>query len=244
MKKFTLSILVAVLMCGVLYSPAQAITTETDSAKLIAELMAQIVELQAKVKKLQEQQGMMSGEVKAEVKKEMIKECIAFGTDLKIGDRGAEVEKLIKILGKEKKMEDSATNVFTEDVAAAVSKFQEKHASEILKPLGFKAGTGFLGARTRAKLNQLHGCSNAAEQIKKSAEKKIEALGQITITLQDGVSQADVEKLLAGYGLKVKSWFSGVNGGIISVPAGSEQKYIDKLTTYYPEKIKSAALSQ
>jgi hypothetical protein len=44
-------------------------------------------------------------------------------------------------------------------MAAAVTGFQEKYRSEILDPIGLAHGTGYVGARTRVKLNALYGCS-------------------------------------------------------------------------------------
>jgi len=37
----------------------------------------------------------------------------------------------------------------------AVIRFQEKYASEILEPLGLSKGTGYVGEKTREKINEL-----------------------------------------------------------------------------------------
>lgn len=47
------------------------------------------------------------------------------------------------------------TGNFDAATRAAVIRFQEKHAVEILAPLGLATGTGYVGAATRAKINQI-----------------------------------------------------------------------------------------
>ncbi len=48
---------------------------------------------------------------------------------------------------------------YTEEVASAVSGFQQKYASQILTPNKLTYGTGFVGASTRAEINSLSGCT-------------------------------------------------------------------------------------
>ena len=50
---------------------------------------------------------------------------------------------------------------FSESLASAVVAFQEKYASEILKPHGLARGTGYVGPSTRAKLNQIYKCDGS-----------------------------------------------------------------------------------
>ena len=84
--------------------------------------------------------------------------------NLQIGSTGGDVQRLQKFLndngftiarsgpgssGKE-------TRIYTDDVARAVTKFQEKYASRILKPYGYTRGTGTVGPSTISAINQLN----------------------------------------------------------------------------------------
>lgn len=84
--------------------------------------------------------------------------CYTFNSNLKIGARGAEISALQQALRKDgQTVNESGT--FDELTASAVSGFQAKYASEVLWPVGLKNSTGYVGPSTRAKLNQLYGCS-------------------------------------------------------------------------------------
>ncbi|NBD73639.1 hypothetical protein GVX82_01195 [Patescibacteria group bacterium] len=87
-----------------------------------------------------------------------------FTRDLSTGDTGADVMALQQFLNSVDGITVAAsgagspgmeTSYYGGLTAAAVSDFQEMYAGDILTPLGLTAGTGYLGASTRAKANEL-----------------------------------------------------------------------------------------
>lgn len=124
-------------------------------ATTATELQAQINALMTQIQALQTQLTQVQGTT--------VQWCHDFNVNLKYGDSGEEVYSLQTALIKEGFSvgnDEQSKKYFGEMTASAVSGFQQKYADEILTPLGLKYGTGYVGKSTRAKLNQLYGCSS------------------------------------------------------------------------------------
>jgi len=146
--------LLSIAILAIFISLFSAAAPEAKAATM-EELQAQIANLLKQIAQLQAQIGQSESK--------QVEWCYDFNANLRIGDAGTAVCSLKTALQKEgfeaevEKTEEGSCK-FSEEMASAISGFQQKYADEILKPLDLKYGTGFLGKSTRAKLNKLFGC--------------------------------------------------------------------------------------
>jgi len=133
------------------------------SEMTILEFQAKIAEISAAVKKLQTQ---LLAQLKGGIPNIANCTIASFTRNLKQGDVGDDVKCLQIILNSSVDTKVATTGAgspgnettyFGLLTKAAVIKFQEKYASEVLASWGLTKGSGLVGSTTRAKLNALLG---------------------------------------------------------------------------------------
>jgi hypothetical protein len=84
--------------------------------------------------------------------------CVKIASDLSYGSSGPEVvclQEFLKAQGNSIYPEGVVSGNYLDLTRAAVIRFQEKYASEILAPSGLNFGTGYVGSATRKVINRL-----------------------------------------------------------------------------------------
>ena len=121
--------------------------SETDQA-LLQQILAKIALLKAEIAKLQSQQGTVAQQ-----------NCSQLSNNLYFGMQNNNdvkcLQEFLKNQGINIYPEGLVTGNFANLTQQAVIRFQEKYASEILTPIGLSEGTGYVGERTRMKINQI-----------------------------------------------------------------------------------------
>jgi len=155
--KKVVATIVGLTMVAMVGSSVQGQTTE--------ELLAQIQQLQQQLSQLTQEYQQLSGQPTSG-QGQVPAACvgITFDRNLKQGMSGNDVKCLQALLNQSADTQVAAsgpgslgneTTYFGSLTKSAVIKFQNKYAAEILTPVGLTAGTGYVGAKTRAKLNSL-----------------------------------------------------------------------------------------
>jgi len=154
MKKIVAIVMTIGMVGMIVPSSAQAVTVE--------ELQAQIATLLAQIATLQTQLTAMGGTTGAAAPAAC--SGVTFDRNLKLGMTGTDVQCMQALLNQSSDTQVAAsgagspgaeTTYFGSLTQAAVIKFQEKYASEVLASYGLTSGTGFVGSTTRAKLTSL-----------------------------------------------------------------------------------------
>jgi peptidoglycan hydrolase-like protein with peptidoglycan-binding domain len=139
-------------VCGVLMAaltvPLAVYAQSADLETMTQSLLKQVESLRQQINQLQTQLTQVE---------QQVQEIIRFTKTLRKGAANEEVTRLQEFLKTDPQVypEGLVTGYFGTITEKAVKKFQEKHAGDILKPLGLSQGTGVVGTKTIEKMNEV-----------------------------------------------------------------------------------------
>ena len=135
------------------FSWKASIDLGASEEELINQLLSQISALKAEIARVQAQIDVILGKKTTS--------CQKFTNNLYLGMTNSQevrcLQEFLKNQDPDIYPEGLITGNFLSLTQGAVIRFQERYATEVLKPLGLEGGTGFVGPTTRAKINQLLG---------------------------------------------------------------------------------------
>lgn len=117
----------------------------------------------------------------------------SWNSTLGLGSRGTDVLRLQQFLNRDPATAIATAGIgspgqestyFGEKTARAVTVFQERFAAELLTPAGHSGGTGVVGPRTRAKLNEL--CAALSQQSSEALSEENPALAVAPLVVSRG----------------------------------------------------------
>ena len=122
--------------------------------------------------------------------------CPHFTSYQKIGSRGYEVEKIQAFLKKFGFFNHEITGYYGAITDKAVKAFQARYANEILAPWGISSPTGWWYKTTRAKANELMGCSEGktAEELVKDEKQDKKQNEEQKTEEQTGVQNESIDR--------------------------------------------------
>ncbi len=167
MSKLTKKIVVGVVAFSLAFTAVGvAFAEEDDLGQEVESLEQMLADLQAEIAGLNGEEAVEEEDEEEEETTaiEGVPADFSFTENLSQGATGSAVKYLQIVLNSDEDTRVAAsgagspgneTEYFGPATNAAVIKFQNKYASEVLEPVGLTEGTGYVGAQTRAKLNEV-----------------------------------------------------------------------------------------
>lgn len=184
MKKYAIC---GLLVLALVLPIAVKAQNNTNIDEATAALFQKIEQLKQQISQLQEELSKVEQEVQKVIK---------FTKTLRKGITDEDVKRLQEFLKTDPEVypEGLVTGFFGSLTEKAVKKFQEKHAEDVLQPLGLSEGTGIVGVQTIETMNKILGEAGKSGKVPPGLLRTQEETATTTITTTIPVSTTAVSE--------------------------------------------------